>query len=40
VAVADRVLFISVAGGWLPYNTVRNVFLQLLDCTEARQPWP
>jgi hypothetical protein len=34
--VADRALFISVAGKSLPYNTVRNVFLQLLDRTRLR----
>jgi integrase len=36
VVVADRALFISVAGKSLPYNTVRNVFLQLLDRTRLR----
>jgi integrase len=36
LVVADRALFISVAGQSLPYNTVRNVFLQLLDRTELR----
>jgi integrase len=36
VAVADRALFISVAGKSLPYDTVRNVFLRLLDRTELR----
>jgi hypothetical protein len=30
LVVADRALFISVAGQSLPYNTVRNVFLQLI----------
>jgi integrase len=36
VVVADRALFISVAGKSLPYNTVRRVFLQLLDRTKLR----
>jgi integrase len=36
VAVADRALFISVAGESLPYDTVRNVFLRLLDRTKLR----
>jgi integrase len=36
VATADRALFISVAGRSLPYDTVRNVFLQLLDRTKLR----
>jgi integrase len=36
LVVADCALFISVAGQSLPYNTVRNVFLQLLDRTELR----
>jgi integrase len=36
VAVADRALFISVAGKSLPYRTVRNVFLQLLDRIKLR----
>ena len=36
VAVADRALFISVAGKSLPYETVRNVFLRLLDRTGLR----
>jgi integrase len=36
VAVADRALFISVAGKSLPYDTVRNVFLRLLDRTKLR----
>jgi integrase len=31
VSTADRALFISAGGRSLPYNTVRNVFLQLLD---------
>ena len=35
VAVGNA-LFISVAGQPLPYNTVRRVFLQLLDDTELR----
>jgi len=33
VSTADRALFISAGGRSLPYNTVRNVFLQLLDRT-------
>ena len=36
VPAADRALFISVGGRSLPYNTVRNVFLQLLDRTGLR----
>ena len=36
LAAADRALFVSVAGKPLPYNTVRNVFLQLLDRTKLR----
>ena len=36
VSAADRALFISVGGRSLPYNTVRNVFLQLLDRTGLR----
>ena len=32
----DRALFVSVAGGALPYNTVRRIFLQLLDRTNLR----
>jgi integrase len=36
VPAADRALFISVAGKSLPYNSVRNVFLQLLDRTKLR----
>jgi integrase len=36
VSTADRALFISVGGRSLPYNTVRNVFLQLLDRTGLR----
>ena len=35
-AVADDALFISVAGKPLSYNTVRNVFLRLLDRTKLR----
>ena len=31
LSTADRALFISAGGRSLPYNTVRNVFLQLLD---------
>jgi integrase len=33
---ADRALFPSVAGGALPYNTVRRIFLQLLDRVDLR----
>jgi integrase len=36
VAMADRALFISAAGKRLPYTTVRNVFLKLLDRTGLR----
>jgi integrase len=36
LAVADDALFISVAGKPLSYNTVRNVFLRLLDRTKLR----
>jgi integrase len=36
LAVADRALFASVAGRPLSYNTVRGVFLQLLDRTNLR----
>ena len=32
----DRALFVSVAGGALPYNTVRRIFLQLLDRINLR----
>jgi integrase len=32
----DRALFVSVAGGALPYNTVRGIFLQLLDRINLR----
>jgi integrase len=32
----DHALFVSVAGGALPYNTVRGIFLQLLDRTNLR----
>lgn len=35
-AVADHALFISVAGKSLPYATVRNIFLGLLDRTKLR----
>jgi integrase len=34
--VADRALFVSVAGKSPHYNTVRGVFLQLLDRTKLR----
>ncbi len=36
VAGADRALFISVAGNSLAHETVRNVFLRLLDRSELR----
>jgi site-specific recombinase XerD len=36
VCVANRALFISVADNSLPYETVRAVFLQLLDRTGLR----
>jgi integrase len=36
VCVANRALFISVGGKSLPYETVRAVFLQLLDRTGLR----
>jgi integrase len=32
----DRALFVSVAGGALPYNTVRGIFLQLLNRINLR----
>ena len=32
----DRALFVSVDGGALPYNTVRGIFLQLLDRIDLR----
>jgi integrase len=35
-AVAGHALFVSIAGRSLPYTTVRNVFLQLLDRTKLR----
>lgn len=35
-ATLDRALFLSVSGGALPYNTVRGIFLQLLDRTNLR----
>jgi integrase len=35
-AVPGRALFVSTAGRTLPYNTVRYIFLQLLDRTELR----
>ena len=31
LVTADRALFVSVAGGSLPYNTARGTFLQLLE---------
>ena len=31
LTTSDRALFVSVAGRALPYNTVRRIFLQLLD---------
>ena len=36
LAATDRALFVSVVGRPLPYNTVRGVFLQLLDRTNLR----
>jgi integrase len=36
VVVADRALFLSVAGKSLPYTSVRGVFLEILDRTELR----
>ena len=36
LAAMDRALFVSVAGRPLSYNTVRGVFLQLLDRTNLR----
>ena len=36
VGTADRALFISAAGQPLPYNSVRYVFLNLLDRTKLR----
>ncbi len=36
LVTADRALFVSVAGEALPYNTVRRIFLQLLDHTDLR----
>jgi integrase len=36
VITADRALFVSVAGRALPYNTVRRIFLQLLDRADLR----
>jgi len=36
LASTDRALFVSTAGTRLPYNTVRGVFLQLLDRTGMR----
>lgn len=36
LAATDRALFVSVAGRPLSYNTVRGVFLQLLDRTNLR----
>jgi integrase len=36
LASTDRALFVSIAGKPLPYNTVRGVFLQLLDRTGMR----
>jgi len=36
LASADRALFLSATGKPLPYNTVRGVFLQLLDRTDLR----
>jgi integrase len=36
VTTLDRALFVSVASGALPYNTVRRIFLQLLDRINLR----
>lgn len=36
LTTTDRALFVSVAGQSLPYNTVRRIFLQLLDRTNLR----
>jgi integrase len=36
LASTDRALFLSTAGEPLPYNTVRGVFLHLLDRTGMR----
>ena len=36
MVAADRALFISVTGQSLPYNSVRYVFLHLLDRTDLR----
>jgi integrase len=36
LTTTDRALFVSVAGQSLPYNTVRRIFLQLLDGTNLR----
>ncbi|MGY3133891.1 integrase [Bradyrhizobium sp. USDA 4501] len=36
LTTTDRALFVSVAGQSLPYNTVRRIFLQLLDSTNLR----
>lgn len=36
LTTTDRALFVSVAGRSLPYNTVRRIFLQLLDSTNLR----
>jgi hypothetical protein len=36
LTTTDRALFVSVAGQSLPYNTVRRIFLHLLDRTDLR----
>jgi integrase len=36
LTTGDRALFVSVAGRALPYNTVRRIFLQLLDRADLR----
>jgi integrase len=36
LATLDCALFVSVAGGALPYSTVRSIFLQLLDRSNLR----
>ncbi len=37
-ACLDRALFLSASGGPLPYNTVRNVFLQLRKAASLESP--
>ena len=36
LTTTDRALFVSVAGQSLPYNTVRRIFLQVLDGANLR----